>query len=106
MDKRRNPLRDPAPFRAWLEELPPGAPAGRSRMPDACPLASYVRELRGDEFVRVHAEAFVAGDQYFALPKWAQRFVQKVDASWRSVGVRVAAGYALTLLAEVEAGGS
>ena len=102
-DRRRNPLKDPAPFRAWLEAKGQFAIVGKVRNSCECPLASFIKETRGDSFVRVHEDGFVAGDQSFVLSDWAQAFVRKLDAGHRK-NTRVHAAYALVLLGDAVGG--
>lgn len=105
MDKRRNPLRDPAPFRAWLESQPARSIVGVPCDGRECPLANYIRQAREAGFVNVSTRvAFVVDNQYFAVPPWADLFIGRVDGERG----RIAARRALELLdaVELELGGA
>lgn len=105
MDRRRNPLKDPAPFRAWLEGKPANEFVGLPRQGTSCPLAMFVRETGNADFVNVpDCHAFVADNQYFRVPDWAAEFIQRVDRA----PAAIRADQALVLLDAIEtaAGGS
>lgn len=100
MDKRRNPLKDPAKFREWLASKPEldfvGFPGdGRS-----CPLAAYVQETRSAHFVNIpNRQCWVVDNQYFTVPPWADQFIERID---KVEAPLITAGRALAILAAVE----
>jgi hypothetical protein len=100
-------LTAPEEFRDWLRTLAPTDVCGLPQWSDGCPLARYLRVRNGCPY----EEASVARDRYtlgrarYPLPRWARRFVMRVDhapARWRRPATRgITAAEALLLLEDL-----
>lgn len=74
-ERVENLLRDPQPFRDWLDTREPDANVGLSRSDGCNPLTEFLRE-HADAVVSVGNTYIYHGVTY--LPRWAQRFMAEI----------------------------
>jgi hypothetical protein len=91
----------PEPFAEWLRTLG-DEPAGKAGSHRACPLACYLKQLGAPE-PSVGFSYFLdfAGEEQIDTPRWAVRFIDKVDN--RATGRLVSAAECLAILEEIDA---
>lgn len=99
-------------FLGFLRSLDPGAPCGRARLPEDCPVARYARErwtggnghayYYGHPWLVVyppelrHRETYETRSRVVSVPGVCQVFMNRVDRAF-SHGEDVPAGFALRL---------
>lgn len=67
-------------FVAWLRKKKAGAIVGLPAQPLSCPLAVYIRSLKGGEHAQVYGDKIEYEVHDVPLPQWACRFVAAVDS--------------------------
>jgi hypothetical protein len=65
-------------FYAWLQNQEPSDIVGKSMDNTHCPIANYLVEC-GDRYPVVNRVTRLGVDGRTRLPKWAQRFIEKID---------------------------
>lgn len=100
LDQEVFPL-DKREFRDWLEDGDPDRVVGLANRAGDCPLARYLKEKYGYNFVvgygttRVVTDEFPLCTKYWSVPEWAKEFAKTVD---RRVDFSVTARTAIRIL--------
>lgn len=68
-----------AEFRAWLASKNPRATVGRPRAHNACPIAVCHKAIFRIEDVSVSVYIVQVSWKRYTPPKWAKKFIDKVD---------------------------
>ena len=100
-------LTAPEEFRDWLRTLAPTDVCGQPQWSNGCPLARYLRVRNGCPYeeASVERDRYTLGRARYPLPRWARRFVMRVDhapAYWQRPATRgITAAEALLLLEDL-----
>jgi hypothetical protein len=95
---------DRAEFERWLDAGPNEDVVGLAEEPDACPLAYFLLDLEFERPVvkrTTWSEGPPDGRRHWNLPRWARRFVERVDTDPDLNDGEVTAARAKVILEEV-----